>query len=228
MKTTTVQTRTLTTDIRALTDYERTAYNVRCYNCHMHIPPEWHIDVMVAGGTDHEAVCKNCNNCVRGIAGGTGSSISPETRAYAQTGNLDGIKINNWYHATRRENWAQDISMVPDLYVHVGPKMTALDRARQTFRQARGDTIYLYEVTVSNADVFPEILRDTEDWPSFPHDLSEDEWDYSDPDPRIHSDRIHKTYVYENWFECPGSLSLYMSADAVLDTRLVATYTKFC
>lgn len=123
--------------------------------------------------------------------------------------NDDVAKTARWFHATTRENWAEEIATIGEkgtFILHAGTREAAMERAKDGIR-TKGTTYYVHELTLNaDAELAPHILYDENNWPMYDSRHTE-EWD----------EEIHRYDAarYVNIWEAPGSVSILVKGTKV-------------
>lgn len=205
--------------LHGMTDEEKSVFTGKRRNCAHGMPADEYIDTAIYFAANplkwlETSVCGTCGNKSQDVTVDSHDTVGGQTKPLGEI-----VPGGKYYHATTRENWLEDIHGHGNLYVHVGALFTAMDRL---YQENRGKTVYVFEVTVnSGVDIYPKILRDTEDWEPNPKQFLR--WMNEDDELYEVFSTEHGAYCYLNDYECPGSFSLYIDAMHVTEAKLLHT-----
>lgn len=117
--------------------------------------------------------------------------VSPGSRLFLDR---DQVNATTWYHVTNSAQWHQRV-LDAGIHVHLGTYESAMARCSDV--EDVYPEVYLFEIRLLNAELDPRIYRDVP-------------FDQQHPLPHTRYDG----YRYLNEYEHPGSISLFIHADA--------------
>lgn len=217
-------------------DLSANAFDALCSKCQA--PLSWGQWI---NGNDYRKDT-SCHSCGQRIFS-TGSYEWPMPAQQHQAVESPGYFNRRWYHATRRQNWAEVARDAAHgkLLVHAGSKLSALSRADLFLRERNVPTarpITLYSFELSSTDDFSTTIYDDmgDDWP----DRLGDGFDMricqstatNDEEPTQYSTMGDGVLgiPYYNRYEVPGEISILFSAPlidlATVETREIPLYDE--
>ena len=209
-----------------LTDLNAPALAAQCYRCET--PMSWRQWLTSANHADTE-----CSQCGKTLYFDDCTADLPSEELIGEL-RAPGYFDRTWYHATRNENWLQEVREASDgeLIIHAGDKLTALSRADWLYsggdsESGKGQPVYLHSFTLSSTEGFSTaVLNDCDEaWQErldkpYLMDVLIAEQDSKEQMIALSKDRPGATYY--NRYELPGTLSALFAAQ-LIDASSVST-----
>lgn len=205
-------------------DLNENAFDTLCSGCQT--PLSWYQWI---NGNDYrkETACHSCGKRIYSTGSYEWTMPVEQEKAVATPGYFN----RRWYHATRRENWAEVVQEAADgkLLIHAGSKLAALSRADLHFRDdSKRGPVFLYSFEFLSTSAFSITVYDDmgEDWPGRlgDHcDLRICRSTATDEDEPSRWGFMGKDVLgipYYNRYEVPGEISILFSA-ALIDLSTV-------